>query len=233
MLRQTVFSSIHLSTELRRGQTSVTYPSCSFCGGISNGKTRKVTLCQLSLYTNTSESFVVWYKKPEEPKGLLWLRSSHVRKGNYSEGNFPVELISKGCRGRCSYTLRFDNSVVDEWYRLLRQESKKNCEYDDELSDSTEEDSPLDRILSDTSQEFKRSAWSPAKSERKDSQISPTSSWKRSYKKPAIKNKTFRLQISSLGRSDRKISVPVRSVFDTPASPDYVDPLSRSWPVQV
>lgn len=242
MLRQNVFSSIHLSTELRRSQTSITYPSCSFCGGCVSGKkptsARKVTTCQLSLYTNSSESFIVWFKKPEEPKGLLWLRSCHVRRGSTVDGSFPVELISKGCRGRCSYTLRFGQQTsTDEWYRLLRQESRKNAEWDDP-SDTSEEESPLDRILSDVEEESECTGTLDRR-ERKEAQGSPPSSGRSSPKKPSAKtkNRPFRIQISSFGRGERKVSVPLAgtALVDCPASPDSSsDALSRwSWPVKV
>ena len=131
-------------------QASLTYPCCSFRGGMNSkgSPKRKVVLCQLSLYTNPSESFIVWYKKHEEPKGLLWLRSCCVRKGK--EG--AIELISRGCRGRCSYTLKFTvSSVSEEWYRLLRQESRRTPTIGDELqSDATDDDSTsLDSILTE------------------------------------------------------------------------------------
>ena len=244
MLRQNVFSSIHLSTELRRGETSITYPSCSFCGGAVNGKkpssTRKVTSCQLSLYTNSSESFIVWFKKPEEPKGLLWLRSCHVRRGStVVDGCCPIELISIGCRGRCSYTLRFSQlPSTEEWYRLLRHESRKNADYDDP-SDTSEEESPLDRLLSDVEEE---SDWSAGQDRRehREARGSPPSSGRTSPKKPSTKtkNRSFRIQISSFGRSERKPCVPLTggtAIVDCPASPDSgSDSISRwTWPLKV
>ena len=122
-LRQNVFSSIHMSTIVKSAQATVTYPCCSFCGGMDpkgSPKPRKVVLAQFSLYTNPSESFVVWCKKQDEPKGMLWVRSFCIRKG---EGS-AIELISRGCRGRCSYTLKF-SAASEEWYRLLRQESRR------------------------------------------------------------------------------------------------------------
>lgn len=159
-LRQNVFSSIHMSTLAKSIQASITYPSCTFCGGMLIGSSsksspkRKSVLCQLTLYTNSSESFVVWWKKPEEPKGILWLRSCCVRKGGQEN---TLELISRGCRGRCSYTLRFTSSrACEEWYRLLKQESRKIPLVDDEVPSSlnAEEDSylaSLDSMLTDTS----------------------------------------------------------------------------------
>ena len=154
-LRQEVFSSIHLSSLLKSTQASIAYPSCSFCGGGSvtskGSPKRKVALCQLTLYTNTSESFVVWCKKPDEPKGMLWLGSYCIRKGQDN----AVELISRSCRGRCSYTLKFSNSPTsDEWYRLLKQESRRVPSICDELPGSSIEDdnsTSLDCILTDTS----------------------------------------------------------------------------------
>lgn len=112
-----------MSTIVKTSQATVTYPCCSFCGGTDpkgSPKPRKVVLAQFSLYTNPSESFVVWCKKQDEPKGMLWIRSFCIRKGESG----AVELISRSCRGRCSYTLKF-SSASDEWYRLLRQESRR------------------------------------------------------------------------------------------------------------
>lgn len=158
-LRQNVFSSIHMSTLAKTMQANVTYPSCTFCGGTlvsgsSKGSPkRKSALCQLSLYINSSESFIVWYKKQEEPKGLLWMRSCCVRKGLNDN---TVELISRSCRGRCSYTLRFSSShASDEWYKLLKQESRKIPSLGDELFSSLDVDegylASLDSMLTDTS----------------------------------------------------------------------------------
>lgn len=154
-LRQEVFSSIHLSSLLKSTQASITYPSCSFCGGGSlsskGSPKRKVALCQLKLYTNSSESFVVWYKKQDEPKGMLWLGSYCVRKGQES----AIELISRSCHGRCSYTLKFSTAPTsDEWYRLLKQESRRVPSICEELPvTSIEEDNStsLECILADTS----------------------------------------------------------------------------------
>ncbi len=158
-LRQNVFSSIHMSTLAKNTQASITYPSCTFCGGTlittsSKGSPkRKSSLYQLTLYTNSSESFVVWYKKQEEPKGLLWMRSCCVRKGQEEK---TVELISRSCRGRCSYTLKFSsNHASEEWYKLLKQESRKIPCLGDELPcggamEETYDDS-LDSMLTDIS----------------------------------------------------------------------------------
>lgn len=125
-----------MSTIVKTSQATVTYPCCSFCGGTDpkgSPKPRKVVLAQFSLYTNPSESFVVWCKKQDEPKGMLWVRSFCVRKGDGG----AVELISRSCRGRCSYTLKF-SSASEEWYRLLRQESRRAPS----LGIGGEEDSP-------------------------------------------------------------------------------------------
>ena len=242
MLRQNVFSSIHLSTELQRGQASVTYPSCSFCGGTVSGKkpssARKVATCQLSLYTNPSESFIVWFKKPDEPKGMLWLRSCHVRRGSTVDGSSPVELISKGCRGRCSYTLRFvQQTSTEEWYRLLRQESRRNADYDDPADMSEEEESPLDRLLADLQDDGECSLLQDRKDRRESQGSSPPSSGRSSPKKPSAKtkNRPFRIQISTT--FGRKTSVPVTtasSYVECPISPDSTtDAVSRwSWPVK-
>ena len=152
-LRQNVFSSVHMSTMLKGTQAAVTYPCCSFCGGTKNSKgspKRKVVLGQLVLYTNPSESFIVWYKKQDEPKGILWLRSCCVMKGQDSGS---IELISRGCRGRCSYTLKFSApSTGDEWYRLLRQESRRVPTIGDEIPGTSDDESSsasLDFILTE------------------------------------------------------------------------------------
>jgi len=65
-----------------------------------------------------------------------------------------VELISRGCRGRCSYTLKFSNNTVsEEWYKLLKQESRKIPSFGDELPSSLMEDAgyqaSLDYVLTD------------------------------------------------------------------------------------
>ena len=151
-LRQNVFSSVLMSTKLKSSHASVTYPCCSFCGGNSSAKgspKRKVLLCQLTLYVNPSESFVVWGKKQDEPKGMLWLRSCCVRRGQ--EGT--IELISRGCRGRCSYTVRFSSaSVADDWYRSLRGESRRAPTVGDDVPTDEEDgrmSATLDAILTE------------------------------------------------------------------------------------
>lgn len=123
-LRQKVFSSTHMSTMVKTTQATITYPCCSYCGGYLNSSPkRKVVFGQVSLYTNPSESFIVWYKKHDEPKGLLWLRSCCIKKGH---GETQIQLITTGCRERCSYTLSFlALPIANEWYRTLKQESRK------------------------------------------------------------------------------------------------------------
>lgn len=154
-LRQNVFSSILMSTKLKNSQVSLTYPSCSFCGGgggsgAKGSPKRKSLLCQLSLYVNPSESFIVWGKKQDEPKGMLWLRSCCVRRGQ-EEG--AVELISRGCRGRCSYTIKLSTSfVADEWYRSLRGESRRAPTVADDVPAGEEDDrmsATLEAILTE------------------------------------------------------------------------------------
>ena len=152
-LRQNVFSSVLMSTKLKSSQASLTYPSCSFCGGNSSAKgspKRKSLLCQLSLYVNPSESFIVWGKKQDEPKGMVWLRSCCVRRGQ-EEGT--IELISRGCRGRCSYTIKLSTSfVADDWYRSLRGESRRVPTVADDVLTDEEDDrmtATLDAILTE------------------------------------------------------------------------------------
>lgn len=137
-----------MSTKLKSSQVSLTYPSCSFCGGNTNSKgspKRKSLLCQLSLYVNPSESFIVWGKKQDEPKGMVWLRSCCVRRGR-EEG--AIELISRGCRGRCSYTLKLSTSfVADDWYRSLRGESRRAPTVGDDVPTDLEEDDRMSATL--------------------------------------------------------------------------------------
>ena len=237
MLRQSVFSSIHMSSELKTGQVSLGYPRCTFCGGMTLGKksnaARKTTLCQLSLYTNSSESFVVWYKKMDEPKGILWLRSCCVRRGANTDGIMPIELISRGCQGRCSYTLRFSQRrSAEEWYQLLRREARRNDSVDGDdpfnSGDSGDECNPLQSILSDipedSSSEDSFSRTSPTQSATSTRSPSPS-------KKPPGKTKHFRLPFSHM--KERKVGLPnsssMPSTRDTPSSPETG--ISRwSWP---
>ena len=154
-LRQNVFSSILMSTKLKSSQASLTYPCCSFCGGGGSSNSRgspkrKSLLCQLSLYVNPSESFIVWGKKQDEPKGMVWLRSCCVRRGQ-EEG--AVELISRCCRGRCSYTIKLSTApVADDWYRSLRGESRRAPTVGDDDPTDEEDDrmsATLDAILTE------------------------------------------------------------------------------------
>ena len=267
LLRQNVFSSIHMSTAVKSNQVSVSYPFCSLCSGALSGTTskkavRKVGVFQITLYTNSSESFVVWCKKSEEPKGILWLRSCCVRRGSDTEGNMPIELLSKGCRGKCSYTLRFSNRLVaEEWYRSLKQESRKRTpmETDDPFSSDSggEEDfaSPLDRILSDTrldscsKMDGEYSFYPPQSSPNRrtssagiarkynDSETILSSSLP-SNRKPSIKAGGFRIPFGPL--SDRKISLPGQSYHRGPSNtvnlletPTAADLERWSWPVEV
>lgn len=229
-LRQEVFSSIHLSTLLKSTQASITYPSCSFCGGGSTSSKgspkRKVALCQLTLYTNSSESFVVWYKKQDEPKGMLWLGSFCVRKGQ--EG--AIELISRSCRGRCSYTLKFSTAPAsDEWYRLLKQESRRLPSICDELpGSSAEDDNPtsLDCILTDTSP-LSITAFSDLDRDEKDENcdelrdtLEPITS---STAQPVPKSKSPS-KVKSKGSSKKKLT-PVKSKHKVKSSPVLCNPL--------
>lgn len=244
MLKQSVFSSIHMSSVVKTSQVSLSYPCCSFCGGMVSGskqKTeRKVAVFQVSLYTNASEAFIVWYKKQEEPKGMLWLRSSCVRRGTSTEGQtmIPIELISKGCRGRCSYTLRFlTRALTEEWYRLLRLESRRTspaeCE-DPFSSDSGEETHPLDDIFSEKTRATTTTTAITNSPERTPISLpspkhSPIS--RPAHKKPSTKKKAggFRIPFTS-NIVDRKISLP--SGMDLASSDD--DAIARwSWPVKV
>lgn len=142
-----------MSTKLKSSQASLTYPSCLFCGGNSRGgkgsPKKKSVPCQLSLYVNPSESFIVWGKKQDEPKGMVWLRSCCVRRGQ-EEG--AIELISRGCRGRCSYTIKLSTAyMADDWYRCLRLESRRAPTVGEDVS--TDEDdrmtATLDAILTE------------------------------------------------------------------------------------
>ena len=250
LLRQNVFSSIHMSTRVKMGQVSMSYPSCSFCGQTGKGGNRKVLQCNFSLYTNSSESFVVWYKKQDDPKGMLWLKSCCVRRGAEcsAEATMPIELISKGCRGRCSYTLRFSNrGTAEEWYRSLRSESRKNAsggstgadidEYDPFSSDSGEESNPLDEIFSEspssrelTLTKTRRQISSPSfpKRQSPDNKKQTTASSKKRFQIPSFTTAII----------DRKVSLPVVSTvtIEGPSSPVIdSDTMGRwsSWPVKV
>ena len=265
-LRQNVFSSIHMSTLARTIQASITYPSCTFCGGTlvsSSSKSspkRKSALCQLTLYTNSSESFIVWYKKMEEPKGILWMRSCCVKKGQ--EEN-TVELISRGCRGRCSYTLKFSSCHAnEEWYKQLKQESRKIPALGDELPPSLymEESyhASLDSMLTDISplnvNEILHNSDLENQQEREESsdQVLPlmpspsnnstkskTSKSKNSVKQKLKSNPVIRNPLSSKNRkvipitssiSSSAVGYPLENIENSTTDADY---LSRwSWPMK-
>lgn len=242
LLRQNVFSSIHMSTEVKTGHVSISYPSCSYCGGIDkkSASNRKVISCYASLYTNSSESFVVWSKKQDEPKGMLWLRSCCVRRGAEctAESTMPIELISKGCRGHCSYTLRFSKrSEAEEWFRSLRLESRKHTiDKEDPFSSSDSgEDNPLDNILSESHGRIEDKLKLP-QARRKIS--SPTLPTRQQTKSPDIKrkkkkssNNIFQLPFL-MDHSLPSISTIYKQ--DSPTSPGGTDSLGRwSWPVRV
>lgn len=251
-LRQNVFSSIHMSSLAKSVQAGISYPSCTFCGGTLVGGSsksspkRKSALCQLTLYTNSSESFIVWCKKSEEPKGILWMRSCCVRKG--LDDN-TVELISRGCRGRCSYTLKFAASrASDEWYKLLKQESRKIPSLGDELPSSLDDGymASLDSMLMDTSPLSVLNEVLHGESQDEDSENrtesqdlvaplqghapSPTSSPKSKAKTPKSKSVKGKLKSKSspmicnplqgLSSKSRKTSViPISTSFNSTAIP--------------
>lgn len=252
-LRQNVFSSIHMSTLVKNMQATVSYPCCSFCGGASvkGSAKRKVVLCQLSLYTNPSESFVVWYKKLEEPKGLLWLRSCCVQRGQ--EG--AVELISRGCRGRCSYTLKFAApSAIEEWYRLLRQESRRTANIGDELQtdgDSSSLDSVLTEMTPSSSEVYSEDDENCDEFDCRSLQTNQPSLVNESAAKPIPKKLKPKRKIKSVpilcspfqGLSRRKHSLPMNSSYTSSTQTImplesienvHEDSVSRwSWPLRV
>lgn len=265
-LRQNVFSSIHMSTLTKSVQANVTYPSCTFCGGMLTSTSskgtpkRKSALCQVALYTNSSESFIVWFKKQEEPKGMLWMRTRCIRKG--AEAGNAVELISRGCRGRCSYTLKFSNFLIsDEWYKLLKQESRKIPSLGDELPSTLMEEgyqASLDYMLTDISplsvlNEVLHGSSQESREENKETSdkvapinpTSPTSSIKLKSKAPKTKLVKHKRKSSpvicnplqGLSAKSKKVIIPICSSF-TNSAVDCVennqdaDYLSRwSWPV--
>lgn len=254
-----------MSSLVRTSHASVAYPSCSFCGGSAiNSKSspkRKVALCQVSLYTSVSDSFITWYKKQEEPKGMLWIHSCCVRRGQDSN----VELISRGCRGRCSYTLKFATpSASEEWYRLLKLESRKTpssfgeelsseCNNDGSLGDLTSLDAMLTDI-SPLSSITELSAYSESDENNSDdgSIVStnpsvPETSSKSKKRKSKMKVKSvFGNPLQSIGRSKKTThstlnnTVSVGTVQVAPldsitsqSTPDLMDPWVRwSWPLK-
>lgn len=135
MLRQSVFSSIHLSSRLKSDVVKLSTPLCSNCGANKTPCKKKPGSYHLSIYTNNSEPFVVWFKKREEPKGILWLRNYIVRKSS-SDAN-ELELVSTGCPFKCSYRIILSNSKrTSEWYQLLKDESRRQPSIDDISSES-------------------------------------------------------------------------------------------------
>lgn len=147
VLRQNVFSSIHLSSRLKHDVVQLSTPLCSNCGvNKATSKKKPGSYC-LSLYTNKSEPFVVWFKKREEPKGILWLRNYTVRKsaGDANE----LELVSRGCPFKCAHKIKLSSgNRTSEWYQLLRDESRRQPSISDDISSETF----LDSIFDDTAQ---------------------------------------------------------------------------------
>jgi len=146
MLRQNVFSSIHMSTRLKSEVVQLVEPICSMCGMSKGPPKKKTRSYHFSVYTNCSEPFVVWFKKSEEPKGMLWLRSFTIRRSS-TEANV-LELVSKTCHFKCAYKIKLSSSnKVGEWYQLLKDESRRQPTIGGDLTD----DSFLDSILNDSS----------------------------------------------------------------------------------
>lgn len=230
-LRQNVFSSTHMSTMLKTTQATITYPCCSLCGGATK---RKVVLGQISLYTNPSESFIVWYKKHEEPKGLLWLRSYCVRK---NQGG-SVELTSRGCRGKCSYSLDFLAPLIaDEWFRSLKQESRKPPRIGDGITCKEVDDyTALDFILTEMTPSLSE-VYSDNDDNWYSSTQQPTSTTSRSTSTLKADWTIPSNPLHSLGRT-RNPSLPASSpsveiahLQTLESSAD--DPISRwSWPMK-
>ncbi|XP_065883461.1 uncharacterized protein [Dysidea avara] len=136
MLRQNVFSSMHMSTRLKSEVVQLVEPVCSVCG-VSKGPPKKKTRSyHFSVYTNCSEPFVVWFKKSEAPKGMLWLRSFNIRRSS-TEANV-LELVSKTCHFKCAYKIKLSSSnKVGEWYQLLKDESRRQPTIGGDLSDDS------------------------------------------------------------------------------------------------
>ena len=132
MLRQSVFSSIHLSSRLKSDVVQLTTPLCSNCGVNKATSKKKPGSYYLSIYTNNSEPFVVWFKKREDPKGILWLRNYIVRKcSNANE----LELLTRGCPFKCAHKIKLSTSCrTSEWYQLLRDESRRQPSISDDVS---------------------------------------------------------------------------------------------------
>ena len=163
MLRQSVFSSIHLSSRLKCDVVQLSTPLCSNCGANKATSKKKPGSYYFSVYTNKSEPFVVWFKKREDPKGILWLRNYTIRKS--SDDANEIELVSRGCPFKCTHKIKLSNNGrTSEWYQLLRDESRRQPSISDAdihsdsfLDDSSqknffseEEESKLDSVESDT-----------------------------------------------------------------------------------
>jgi len=147
MFRQSVFSSIHLSSRLKSDVVQLVTPLCSNCGVSKTTCKKKQGSYYLSVYTNSSEPFIVWFKKREDPKGILWLRNYIVRKCS-ADGN-ELELVSKGCQFKCAHKIKLSNSNrTSEWFQLLRDESRRQPSIGDDISS----ESFLDSILDNSSQ---------------------------------------------------------------------------------
>lgn len=142
-LQQSVFSSIHLSTMVKCDKVSLVYPSCPFCKcRKSTSSKTKACLYQISLYTNSSEAFIVWYKR-SRPKGMLWTHSCRVARGQ--DGH--IELMSRSCKAHCSYVLKFPTPTqTDDWFQILRKETAQPT---DEESERDVGYASLDSILLD------------------------------------------------------------------------------------
>lgn len=184
MLRQSVFSSIHLSSRLKCDVVQLSTPLCSNCGVNKATSKKKPGSYYLSIYTNKSEPFVVWCKKREDPKGILWLRNYAVRKSTNDSNE--IELVSKGCPFKCTHKIKLENSNrTGEWYQLLRDESRRQPSISDADIHS---ESFLDSILDNSSQ---RSFFS----EEEDSKLD------------LVESDTETISLSSSVDSEDKISV--------------------------
>lgn len=184
-------------------QVSLLYPSCPFCKcRKSTSSKRKACLYQISLYTNSSEAFIVWYKR-SRPKGMLWTHSCRVARGQ--EGH--IELVSRSCKGHCSYVLKFPTSTqTEDWFQVLRKETAQPT---DEASERDGGYASLDSIQLD------------AERVRADSL-----KVEGQYGAAVPKDSIFK-SVANLFRSPRKISL---SALSYPQDND--DDASRwSWPL--
>lgn len=176
---------------------------------------------------------------------MLWMRSCCVRKGLDEN---TVELISRSCRGRCSYTLKFSASrASDDWYRLLKQESRKIPSVGDELPSSLDEGylASLDSMLTDTSPlSVLNEVLHGNDSENQEDnttqdQVAPTHSPPTSTKSKTPKSKTFKSNkkstviynpLQGLSSKNRKVSViPISSSFSN-STVGTVEPLDSLDP---